>query len=287
MFVIIALLIIFLIAFIYILYNMKRLRYGNLTLISGGVKTGKTMLSVCLVMKQYKRQIRRWRRDCKRAKKHYLPFPEKPLIYSNMPLKCEYVPLTLDLITGKTRFRFGSVVYFNEMSLIAGSKDIKNEILNDWLLRFFKLCAHETHGGYFIIDTQSPQDMHYTLKRSLSTYYFIYRSIKLPFVQLVWMRENILVDGDTTIAIDTQVDPQDKPSEGGKKMYFRLVLHKWWRYYDQYAYSSLTDDLPVDDNIVKPIGRNGLKIGLLIRTKNLIKSLKEDNSNEKNKKTKD
>lgn len=278
--IIIILLIAFAILYFCVLTYIKRLKFGNLTLISGGVKTGKTMLSVCLVMKQYRRQIRKWSRQCRIAKRKYLPYPEKPLIYSNMPLKCEYVPLTLDLITGKARFRYGSVVYFNEMSLIAGSKDIKNEVLNDWLLRFFKLCAHETHGGYFLIDTQSPQDMHYTLKRSLSTYYFIYKSIKLPFFNLIWMRENILVDGDNTVAIDTQTDPQDSVSEGGKKMYFRLIRHKWWKYYDQFAYSILTDNLPVLDKTEKP-KKDNLKIRFLVRCKDIIKNIGGDNHGKK------
>lgn len=270
--------ILFLILWICVFSYIKRLKYGNLTLISGGVKTGKTMLSVCLVLKQYKRQLRKWRRACRKAKRKYQPFPEKPLIYSNMPLKCEYSPLTLALITGKERFRYGSVVYFNEMSLIAGSKDIKSEILNDWLLRFFKLCAHETRGGYFIIDTQSPQDMHYTLKRSLSTYYFISKKIWFPFFNVIFLRENLLVDGENTVAVDTQTDPQDTVSEGGKKWYFRLIRHKWWKYYDQYAYSSLTDDLPVADEIIK--GKpDSLKVRFLVRCKDVLKALQGGGKN--------
>ena len=253
--------------------SIKRLNYGNLTLISGGVKTGKTMMSVWLVKKQYKKQVRRWRWKCLAARVKHREQPEKPLIYSNMPLALEYSPLTLDLITGKTRFRFGSVVYYNEMSLIAGSKDIRDEELNDFLLRFFKLCAHETHGGYFFIDTQSPQDMHYTLKRSLSTYYFIIRKVQIPFFNLVWMRENLLVDGENTVAIDTMTDPQDNVLEGGKKQYFRLVPHSVWKLYDQYAYSVLTDDLPVSCDMEKP-KRKDLKIRGLIRCKDVARNIR-------------
>lgn len=131
---------------------LKRLRYGNLTLVSGGVKTGKTELCVALCLKQYRKQLRKWRKACRKARKRYEPLPEKPLLYSNMPIGkngFEYAPLTLDLITRKKRFRYGSVVYFNEVSFIAGSKDIKDEQLNDALLQLFKLCAHETKGGYF------------------------------------------------------------------------------------------------------------------------------------------
>lgn len=275
MFIIIILAIIAIIVTALVLYNLKRLRYGNLTLVSGGVKTGKTELCVALAMKQYKKQLRKWRKSCKRARLRYEPLPEKPLLYSNMPIGkkgFKYAPLTTELITRKERFRYGSVVYFNEVSFIAGSKDIKDEELNDTLLQLFKLCAHETKGGYFFLDTQSPQDMHYTVKRSLSTYYYIYRRLTLPFVSLLWMRENILVDGDNTVAIDTQIDTQDSIADGGKKMYFRPILNKWWKYYDQYAYSALTDDLPVADDTVEII--NNKKVEVLTRCRDILNAVK-------------
>ncbi len=256
---------------IYYLIYAKRLRYGNLTLVSGGVKTGKTELCVALAIKEYRKQLRKWKRERFRCARLQLPEPEKPLLYSNMPIGMagmSYAPLTMDLITGKSRFRYGSVVYFNEISFIAGSKDIRDEDLNDILLKFFKLCAHETKGGYFFIDTQSPQDMHYTLKRSLSTYYHIYRRLTLPFISLLWIRENMLVDGDNTVAVDTQIDSQDKVSEGGRRQYPYILSNKWWKYYDRYAYSVLTDDLPVseDECVIESQKVNGL-----LRLRNYLK----------------
>lgn len=261
---------------------LKRLRYGNLTLITGGVKTGKTQLSVCLVYKTYKKQLRKWRKACRKAKRKYQAFPEKPLIYSNMPLGkygMEYCPLTLELIMGKKRFAYGSVIYYNEASLIAGSKDIKDEDLNDFLLKFFKLCAHFTKGGYVILDTQSPQDVHYTIKRSLSTYYDINKRISLPFVSLIWLRENKLVDGENTVAIDTQIDPQDKVLEGGKKWYFRPILNKWWKYYDQYAYCSLVEHLEPSTEPTKV--NEDLRMKSLIRCRDIKNALKGEKKREK------
>lgn len=245
-----------LVVFVVVQSYLKRLKYGNLMLITGGVKTGKTELCVREVFKQYKRQLWKWRFSCikafiKREKK-----PEKPLIYSNMPIgrngKDSYVPLTIDLITRKKRFRYGSVVYFNEISFLAGSKDIRDEDINDILLQFYKLCAHETRGGYFIIDTQSPMDMHYTIKRSLSTYYNIVRRQNLFFnlFSILWLREQTLVDGEHSQAIDN-TDPDDAKHDGLKPLYAHIINNKWWKYYDRYAYSVLTDNLPVADDLVK------------------------------------
>lgn len=268
---------IILVASVFLATRFKRFQDGNLTLISGGVKTGKTELSVAKIFKRYDKQLRKWRKACRKARRRYDPLPEKPLVYSNMPIGkegFEYAPLTYDLITRKKRFRYGSVVYFNEVSLVAGSLDVKDPVTNDQLLELFKLCAHETKGGYFYLDTQAPQDMHFSAKRSLSTYYFILKRLTLPIVSFLWVRENLLVDGENTVAVDTQVDPQDSPAEGGKKWYIVPILNKWWKYYDQYAYSSLTDHLPTEDNTIR-IDKNNKKVRNLIRCKDIVNAIKK------------
>ena len=56
--IIIVLLIVIVVFSIYVVCKLKDLNYGNLTLITGGVKVGKTMFSVYLVKRQYRRQLR-------------------------------------------------------------------------------------------------------------------------------------------------------------------------------------------------------------------------------------
>lgn len=254
----------------------NNVRHGDLTLITGGVKTGKTHLSVALAEKDYKRAMWKWRLKCLKAYARFEPLPEKPLLYSNMPLGKRgdlYVPLDLDLITGAKRFRYGSVVYYNEASLIAGSKDIKNEDLNDHLLQFFKLCSHATRGGKVILDTQSPHDIHYTIKRSLSTYLEIWRAVKLPFITLMWIRENKLTDGERTEAMTSDGKDYTAFRSFGQILDFHVVSHKWWKYYDRYAYSALTDALPVGDDVVA-IGKRK-KVDSLVRCRDILTAIRE------------
>lgn len=254
----------------------NRVKHGNLTLVTGGVKTGKTHLSVCMVEKAYKRALAKWRWGCLKAYARFESLPEKPLIYSNMPIGKKgdkYVPLSLDLITGDQRFRYGSVIYYNEASLIAGSKDIKNEDLNDQLLQFFKLCAHETRGGVIILDTQSPFDIHYTIKRSLSTYLEIWKAFKLPFVTLMWIRENKLTDGERTEAMSESGKDYSAFRSFGQLVDFHVVSHRWWKYYDRYAYSSLTDALPVCSDETEVVDTK--KISTLIRCRDIANAIKE------------
>lgn len=70
----------------YAVYHIKRLRYGNLTLITGGVKVGKTELSVALAIKQYRAQLRKWRKACKRRAGRMSPLRRNPFCMLICPL---------------------------------------------------------------------------------------------------------------------------------------------------------------------------------------------------------
>lgn len=288
--IIVVLAVILLFLFLTYWHYLKPIRnVGNLSLITGGVKTGKSQLAVAIVFIKYRWQLIKYHFqrffNLFRKNKRYL---EKPLIYSNVPIgragKDVYVPLTHDLIERKERFRFGSVAYICEVSVVNGSKDIYNEPLNDDLNFLYKLCAHELHGGFIVLDTQSPMDCHYAVKRSLSTYYHIYRRRDFFFktFSLLYVREKELIDGDHSQAIEN-FDPDDYKHDGKKVLYVIPMLNrKWWRRYDRYAYSSLTDDLPVNDHVVKVTkNKKAGKAEDLIRAKNIIK--KEVKKNEKTK----
>lgn len=257
--------------------NSKPAPCGNFLLISGGVKTGKTQLGVRQTFKLYRRQMRKYRFKKILAKIRKQAEPERPLIYSNVPIgrpgRDSYVPLTLELLTRDARFAFGSVIYFCEGSLLAGSKDIKNENLNDLMLQLFKLVAHETHGGYLIIDTQAPQDLHYTIKRSLSTYYHIFKRHDFFFFAILDVREMILMDGEKSEQIIND-DPQDARGGGLRRCYWHLIGRKWFKYYDRYAFSSLTDDLPCVCNAVT-VTKNR-KVNDLVRMRNYLEVLRNE-----------
>lgn len=232
----------------------KRLKYDNFVLISGGIKSGKSMLSTKIVFKElYKRQFV-WRIKCFFCKIFKKTLPEKPLLYSNVPIgrpdKDEYVPLDEDILFCRKRYSYRSVIYVSEASLLAGSKDIYDEFVNDYLLHEHKLFAHKTRGGLLIYDTQSPMDIHYTAKRSLSTYFYIYKHYKYPFFSVLKLREQVLIDGDHSSTIE-MYDPDDAKHDGNKPLYTYIIFHKWWKYYDRYCYSALYDHLPVADDVVK------------------------------------
>jgi len=228
---------------IWAMWKLKILNCGNVVLVTGGVKTGKTTMSVRLVYKLWKKNcnkvrfynafVRHFKKD-KRKK-------EMPLIYSNVPLSIPFVPLTYDLIYRRARFVYGSVIYFCEASLLAGSMDFKDDDLNEALPLLVKLVAHETKGGYMVFDTQSVMDLHYGIKRNVSSYFYIHHKTEIPFFLILKVRELVFMD-------NTSNDFTEDVEETLKTM---IVPKSTWKYFDCYCYSALTDDLPVENTVVK------------------------------------
>ena len=143
---------------IWTIFHMPRL--GCFNLVTGGVKCGKSMFSVWLVRKKYKRAMLRWFWNCIKAKITRKPLPERPLVYSNIPLRIPYVPFSTMNALRKKRFRYGSVLFIDEASLFSDSQLIKDEDRNLQLMLFNKLIGHELHGGSgtIIYNTQCIQD---------------------------------------------------------------------------------------------------------------------------------
>lgn len=253
------LIIIALIAFVIIkiFKRYKKLKLGSLCLITGGVKSGKSTLSVYFVIKKYKSILRATKFVNFFRKLFKKELLELPLLYSNVPLGLPYVEITKDLLMRKKRFRYGSVVYIQEASLVADSQLIQDKELNEKLLLFNKLIAH-SGVSCLIYDTQCIGDIHYTIKRSLSNYFYIHHLNKclfLPFL-ICYVQEYRYSDDGTVVAITGDKDLEDNL----RKV---IISKKTWKMFDSHCYSVLTDNLPVEDKVIKPDLKN-LKIDKII-----------------------
>lgn len=177
---------------------------------------------------------------------------EKPLLYSNIPLfKQKYVLLTTDILLRKERMAYGSVVIMDEASLVADSQLIKDKNLNTQLLLFFKLFGHETKGGKLIVNTHCLSDLHYSLKRCTSSYYYVQHLTKLPFVSRFSVREERYSDDGTVVnSYDKDVD---------KSMLSLFCLNGFYKKYDAFCYSVLTDNLSVRASLLYTADRGMLK----------------------------
>jgi len=238
---------------LYVLYrkNFKNLKVPSVCLITGGVKTGKSLLSVKLSVKDYRHRHRVWWvKSHLRSKKK--PPLEEPLFYTNTFIsfyshvpkwkKCKLEEYKLNKnikmmelkhLLRMKRFAYGSVLYVNESSLMADSQDFNNPKRNAELSMFNKLIAHETKGGALYYDTQSPLDNHYSIKRVMSTFFFIQKSLNLWLFRILYVREM----ASTDIAENNFIDDIDTTTR-------KVLIGRWWyKRYDRYYYSYLTDKL--------------------------------------------
>lgn len=252
----ILLLIIAIIAILILRHHFKVPKFGCMALVTGGVKTGKSTLSVYMAIKRFKASLRAVKFRNFFRKIFARPLFELPKLYSNIPLNVPYVPINQKLIKREYRFAYGSVIYINEASLFADSQMIKDMDLNERLLMFNKLIGHELLGGYIIYDTQSIVDLHYSVKRCLSNYFYIHHLVKwIPGFMIAFVRECVYSeDGSVINSYGSDVEDELKKV---------LIPKRIWKKFDAYCYSYATDSLPVYDKVCKP-SKKDLKVKRLV-----------------------
>ena len=240
-YIIIALLII---GFIIFKKFFKLPKVGNLVFTTGGVKSGKTLFSIYLCYKRYRKNVM----DTKIAnffrkllKKELI---EMPLFYSTIPVGFDYVPLDSDILMFKKRVVPNSVIFVDEASLFADSQLIKNVDLNNSLLLFNKLCAH-FGVSLLCYNSQSLADCHYSIKRSLSNYFYVHHSrrfLLLPFVVL-YLQEYRYSDDGSVISITG-----DKYLE--KSLLRVIIRKKYFKLYDSHCYFKIVEDLEEKKDVI-------------------------------------
>lgn len=223
-------------------------KVGAVAVITGGLKTGKTAISLAIARFVYRCVHRRWKIKVFLGKVFNLRCKDdlEPVFYSSIPLACDYVPLTRDLLLMKKRIVPKSVVFIDEVSLIADSMLFKDKEINEQLLKFFKLFGHISHGGLCVFNSHCLTDLHFALKRTTSQYFYIHHTVKLPFLSFTKMREERYSEDNTTL--------NNYPDDVENTLKTCIFRSRVFKEYDCYAYSLLTDDLPVQNDIVR--GKN-------------------------------
>ena len=251
----------------------KKIKLPNVFLVTGGVKTGKTVISVWLSIRQYKknlRQVKRYNFIRNLVKKELL---ELPLLYSNIHLRnVKYVYLTKAILERKERMNYKSVVLIDEVSLLADSMLYKDNEINERLMLFVKLFGHETKGGYLIVNTQSLKDCHYAFKRCISSYLWIHTRSNNVLFSTFKVRE---------LMFSSENETSNNFNEDIEKSTVSLfMLNKYYKYYDCFCYSSFTDNLNIYNKIYFKNKNDSLKCNNLLSFQN-FKTLKGVDNDEK------
>ena len=247
----------------------KRLKISNVYFISGAVKTGKTFVSVALAVKKYKQMLFSYR-----VKYgfwwlvYWITFKkfdkfsclEKPMLYSNIKLRnIKHNPFTKEILLRQVRIPHKSVVLIDETSLVADSMLFKDKNINDNLLLFFKLFGHYSYGGYCICNSQQVADNHYSLRRAMGRYLYVYNRLKVPFITIVKGVELINCEDNQNVTSMLTGDLEDNTKT-------LLLWNRYYKYYDCYCYSVFTDDLTLQVDYDRPIytTRDSLKTDNLV-----------------------
>lgn len=222
--------------------KFKTPKCDSMVCVTGGVKSGKSTFSFHVAYKTYRRNLRSVKIRNFIAKIFNKEQSEIPLFYTTIPVAVPHVLLTKDLLLRNMRFNFKSVIWVDEASILADSMEYKDLDVNERLLLFNKLIAHETHGGTIVYNTQSITDLHYSIKRCVSELFYVHSTYKwIPFFLIVTVREERY--SEDGLAINTY-------NEDVEDSLKRVIVRKSvWKKFDCYAYSSMTDDKPVYDNV--------------------------------------
>lgn len=230
--------------YIYIRHKFKVPKIGAMTCVTGEVKSGKSTFSFALAYGQYKRniravKIRNWFR------KTFLPkfaLEEMPLFYTTIPVGVPHVLLTKELLMREERFAYKSVIWVDEASLLADSQFYKDINVNDSLMFFNKLIAHETKGGMVVYNTQSVEDLHFSIKRCLGRVFYVHETYKwIPFFLVCTVREE-RYSAENSVTTNYNEDMEETLK--------RVIIPKSvWKKFDCYCYSILTDHLPAHTQV--------------------------------------
>lgn len=267
---IIILLIITAIVFFVYRFISKRFKLPHLNAVNvvvGEVKSGKTITSLALCIKEYKRRLRIVTIRNYIAKLFDRELEEIPLFYSNIPVKFPYVPITKDLLNRKTRFAYGSVVFLDEISFVADKMlyKSKDEDVQVNCKKFFKLFGHETGGygslghGVLVANTQSISDCSKEVRACIGSTYFVdavNSYFFIPVFAICQCRQERYSE-DSMITNTYNEDLQ-------KSMCKFLFRKKYFKMYDKACYSADTDDLPVETNVVNGAVLPNLKTNTIV-----------------------
>lgn len=291
MFIGITLIVIAIIIFVIVLYHkMKKIRVSAIYFISGAVKTGKSAMMVWLGIREYiKKLINFYIRSLLIKELVYFTLHRsnrinyayssmrKPILITNMPLRyIRWYPFTSDILLRKCRIPNQSVLLLDETSLIADSQLIKNMDINKKLLTFYKLWGHYSHGGTLICNSQAWSDNHYSLKRCMSRYLYIYNSTKLPLVSWFKVKELAYSEDNSMVNMNTN----DMENNGLVHTFIPNIIFKL---YDKFYLSAFTDDLVFYDGDAKQLKMfDSLKVNKLVTLQDFnLTTINETNNDTK------
>ena len=217
-------LLLFIIIIILVFYIYKHfyfIQVDNTLMFTGSPGTGKTNEMVRMSLKLLKAVRRKTKRENfkialinlwhKKDKDFIsLPYQEKPLMYSNIPIKISSnewsQKLKLEHLTLTERQTKRAITVITEIGKIVSRYDHQNPNISDNIDEYVSLYRQFTLGGYFLCDDQSSDNAEVDIRRRLGTIINMLHFNKFWFVYWVKMRNITISEDIKTIEADSVED---------------------------------------------------------------------------------
>ena len=210
-------------------------KYDTVVAYTGGLGSGKSMLSTETAIKLLRRNRRKVARHNFRHPRHKKP---KPLLYSNIPIRVSKKEwsqlLTADHLLLRDRIREKSVVYIDEVGSFANQFQFKDTNIQtfDEFVRFFR---HYTKGGYLVVNDQCSENIVLQIRRRINTVFnLMHFRAWFGLFYTVRCRNMSVSEEIKTI--------EEQNTEDNTKLVFGFLQPKWR--YDTWCYSERYNSVP-------------------------------------------
>lgn len=236
---------------LFIIVKPYFLQYDNLLAFTGGLGSGKSLLSTQTALVLYRKQ-----RFKARIYNFFHPFHkiELPELYSNIPLRITRKKMAIRLtekhLLLQERVARGSVCLLDEVDCFANQFSYNNPCIvdqsgkNEDCGNFDEFCRfyrHYTKGGYLVFNTQATANENLTIRRRQNQIncLFGFKKFGIPilFPNILY----IVRCRNITLSDDIKVE-----EEGNAQDNMRLLIGFFplYRHYDTYCYSGRYDTVP-------------------------------------------
>lgn len=260
-----------------ILYILSyKIRYDTIVAFTGGLGSGKSLLSVKLVRKLLKKVRKQTRfknfiiflKNIFRKKTKKQKYLEKPMCYTSIPIRISKKEMSLELkeshLLLQERLSYRAIVYIDEIGSFASQFEYKNPNIVTTFDEFIRLFRHYTKGGYLVCNDQCSENIVLQVRRRINTVFNLMRFRKwFHFFYTVKIRNISISEEIKTI--------EERNTEDNMKTAFGFMLPKGT--YDTYCYSERYNTVPFG-SIEK---YKKLKKNKLLKVSKLLKETKTNN----------
>lgn len=172
----------------FLVYKIMRIalkhKVDTITAFTGGLGSGKTLLSTKLALKLYRKNVRKYYTKKKLANDFLNLFRkkenkralsvDKPKLYSNIPLlinkrnKIYCERLTTDILLLQERIPLHSVILIDEIGSFASQFDYKEQNIVKVFDEFVRFFRHYSQNGYMVVNDQCSENINLVIRRRLN-----------------------------------------------------------------------------------------------------------------------